>query len=270
MISRPDKFSRSNIPCIFLIYYDFEVIEKSINCLLKYSDKLDLTIVENKSEFTEISIKPFLLDLVNQMKISQYILFEGNISNNAIEVVCDSGLMKLGSHEYVLLTDGDLEVITGYWLEEEINILNNNADIFACGISLNKENLPIKTFSDAINWIPLDIKENQDYYEALTGMHLLLLRSSDFIDYLDYRKRNNLKFRDSTMHRFCYEIKNMKWARTKINQARHLTWDSYNDLGHPYTKIKISKKFEETWNHELYSPFKVYMKGTFQCLNHKK
>ena len=260
----------NKISCIVLIYYDFEVIQKSINCLLKYSDKLDLTIVENKSEFTEISIKPFILDLVNQMKVSQYFLFDINISNNAIEVACDSGLVKFENYCYVLLTDGDLEEITKSWLEEEINILSNNADIFACGISLNKENLPTKTFPGAVDWIPPDIKEDKDFYEALTGMHLLLLRSSDFIDYLGYRKRNHLKFRDSTMHKFCYEIKNKKWARTKINQARHLTWDSYNNLGHPYTKNKISKKFEETWDHELYSPYKVYTKYNFQCLNHQK
>jgi hypothetical protein len=67
-----------------------------------------------------------------------------------------------------------------------------------------------------------------------------------------------LKFVDSVMHNYCYQRLKMKWARTKKISARHLTWDSYGDLEHPYTQLKKSKRMSAIWNHDSYSSFTVY------------
>ena len=249
------------IPCIVLIYFDIEVIQKSIHFLLKSNEKLELIVIENKSEFTDPKIKPFILDLIQQKKISKYILFEENISNNAIEVFLTKNIEYIKKHKYIILTDGDFIVESSDWLTEELSIVEKNSNVFACGISLMMDNLPLKTFPNAKNWVPPIKKEYNDFYEGLTGAHLLLFRTKDLINFLTYMRKKKLKFVDSSLHKYCYKIKKKKWARTKRNYARHLTWDSYNDSEHPYTKLKVSKPIREWWNHDLYCSFKVYTKN---------
>lgn len=246
------------IPCVVLIYYNVEIIKKSLEFLLRRKDMLDIIVVENRSDYTETEIKPFVLDLINKHEVSKYFLFDKNISNNAFEMVFDSGQIDLSTSKYVMLTDGDLVASSQDWLSEELSIIENNPHVFCCAISLNMDNLPLRNYPDAINWIPPDIKIEESYIEARTGAHLLLFRTEEFKDYLKWRNENNLSFRDYTLHRFCYDIISKKWARTLINQAVHLTWDIYNEPNHTYTKIKTSKSFHEIWDHALYSDYEVY------------
>jgi hypothetical protein len=165
--------------------------------------------------------------------------------------------------EFILLTDGDLVVNDSDFIKEELNILKNNADIFACGVRLDISNLPIMTFPDSINWIPPIMNEYPDYDEGLTGVHLVMMRTEEFKGFLKYKDRLRVKLRDSEMHRYCYKELRKKWARTKQSAARHLTWDSYQKLEHPYTRIRRSKPFDNTWNHDRYCSYYAYKIGSF-------
>ena len=49
--------------------------------------------------------------------------------------------------------------------------------------------------------------------------------------------------------------------RTKQSIARHLTWDSYQDLSNPYTQLKFKKAFQEIWSHNEYCAYTVYTKN---------
>lgn len=263
-IKTTDNPVKNKIPCILLIYYNFEIIKKSIECLLKHKETLDLIIVENKSSFTDSAIKPFVIDLIKKQEANKYFLFDKNISNNALELVFDSREINTEGSNYIMLTDGDLTVESGDWLAEELFILEKNPDVFCCAISLDTSNLPLKTFPDAIHWIPPDIKIEDSYIEAFTGVHLLVFRTQEFKNFLQWRKENNVKFVDSVLHEYCYKVAHKKWAKTKKHLAKHLTWDIYNDLQHSYTKLKTSKTLEQIWNHNLYSPFEVYTKNSIQ------
>jgi hypothetical protein len=254
------KVAMSKIPCFVVIYYDFEIIQKSLSCLIKVCEKLDLIVLENKSEHTESQIKPYILNLLKNEQILRYYLFEENISNNAFEVVLDSELPNFSMAQYLLITDGDLYINDEQWLTEEIMILEKNPDIFACAISISDCNLPIRTFREAIQWLPHPLRIYEDYIEAITGLHCVLLRNHEFKQYFKQIQEGRLFFLDQTLRQYGYEILKKKWVRTKHSLAIHLTWDRYNDLEHPYTQLKLSKSLEDTWMHNQYCSYQIYSK----------
>lgn len=257
----PILLSSKKILCVVIVFFDFDIIRKTLDFLIQNSHQYDLVVVENPSEFTENLIKPYIISLLESGKINSYILFDKNITNNAIEVVLDSEqLISWSNYGYVLLTDGDLTVNNNSWLQEELNVLSHHSDVFACAVGLDMSNLPIQTFPDAKQWIPAPIQEHDDYTETLTGIHLILLETGSLLQFLDWRKKNRLKFVDSTLHNFCYQVLHKKWVIVKESKAKHLTWDSYQDLNHPYTQLKLSKNLTQTWKHDNYSSYTVYCK----------
>ena len=49
---------KAKILCVVLIYYEFQHIRRAVDALIN-TDALDLVVVENKSEHTDTSIKPY-------------------------------------------------------------------------------------------------------------------------------------------------------------------------------------------------------------------
>lgn len=249
----------SKIICLVLAYFDFESIKTTCKGLVPYSDRLDLYIVENPSEATESHIKPFVLDLVRSGHVSHYFLFDKNITNNAFEMVLQSEYINLQDSEYILLSDGDLELSSQDWLDEELSIMRACPEVFACGINLDLSNLPLENFPTAHRWLAELLQRHRLYDEAATAMHLTLFRSRElqgFLSYLGCRPR--LRFTDTELFNYCYGVLHMRWARTRKSLARHLAWDRYHDLVHPYTRRKLSKSFQDTWRHYRYCGFQVY------------
>lgn len=251
---------KGKIPCLVIVFFNTEITKKTLNFLTKYNDILDITVIENYSPNTEFEIKPYLINLLMNDRISRYILFEKNIAMNTLKTIFNNNIIDLSTPEYIMITDGDLIVVEGDWLNEEINILRNNTDIFACGINLSLDNLPLKTCPGADKWFPPAKMEYTDYYEGLTGTTLLLMRTSYFKDYLAFAIEKDLECIDTHMHYYCYRFAHKKWARTKLNKAIHLTWDEYNNPDSLYTKFKHSKPVNDIWYHKDYCPFEVYTK----------
>ncbi|MGH1276959.1 hypothetical protein ACQVWA_26795 [Bacillus cereus] len=253
----------TKIPCIVLIFYNFDIIKKSLEFLAEYSDRLDFYIIENPSIHTETKIKPYILSLVNKNIVSKYVLFSNNISNNAIEIFFKHEMVKqLEQYKYILFTDGDVTVKNNDFLSEEIQILDQHPEVFTCGVTINLDNLPLQNYPTAGSWIPPIIKEFPLFNEGLTGGQLLLFRTKEFLKYLEYIQLHNLKFVDGTMHTFCYKILNKKWARTKNSECIHLTWDIYSDKNHPYHKWKSQHSFQDLWYHNNYCSFEVFTKDS--------
>jgi hypothetical protein len=46
---------------------------------------------------------------------------------------------------------------------------------------------------------------------------------------------------------------NLKWVKTKLNKAYHLTWDLYTE-DNPYYQFKI-QNINHIWNHANYNPY---------------
>jgi hypothetical protein len=248
------------IPCIVIIYYDFEIIQKALFCLTKLQDSLEIIVIENYSEYTDLKIKPFMQSLLATEHISKYYLFAENITNNAFEVVLDRELANIQSSKYILMTDGDLQTQNNDWLTEEIKILERHPEVFACAVTLSDCNLPIQNFPEAYDWWPKPIQDCDDYIESLTGFHLILVRTDEFKQYFKYQKNRGLYFLDGVMRQYCYQTIKKKWARTKHSQAIHLTWDRYQDMNNAYTQLKLAQPLEDIWKHNRYCSYQVFSK----------
>ncbi|AEQ60317.1 hypothetical protein [Acanthamoeba castellanii mamavirus] len=68
--------NKQKIPCFVLIYEQVDIIKKCLSFLIKYSDRLNIIIVENYSSNTQTIIKPYVIDLINNKLIWKYYLFE--------------------------------------------------------------------------------------------------------------------------------------------------------------------------------------------------
>lgn len=162
------------IPCVVSVYYNFDIIKKTLDFICQYQDMLNIMVVENYSIHTNSNIKPYMLELLNNEIITKYVLFEENISNNALELIFKNNLIdELDQHEFFILTDGDVVVTQNDFLSEQLRIMLNHPDIFVCAVSLHLDNLPIENYPNAISWIPPDINQFHDYYETLTRLHFI-------------------------------------------------------------------------------------------------
>lgn len=252
------KLNMEKIPCIVLVYYNVKIIKESLDFLLKSSDELEFIVIENKSINSEEKIKPYLMELLHTNKISMYVEFMDNISNNALEEFFQMNIIDLNNYKNIVITDGDIKGNSQAWLEEEKSILNRHSEILVCGVDFTTDNLPLRQFEDAVNWIAKPRNIYHDYIECATGAHLLLMRTKDLIKFLKYMKNKNLKFKDSVILDYCYKVLGKKWAKTKVNKSIHLTWSIYSDLNNPYTKYKLSKSHDEFWYHNKYCDFAVH------------
>jgi hypothetical protein len=242
-------FRKRKVLCYVLVFDQVDIIKKCLNFLTTYSDQLELVIVENPSDNTP-KISKFIESLGKKGLIKRYYLFSENITSNAVVTVFEKELELIEKNPYVIITDGDLVSNDKSWLKEELNIMKMHPEVFACGISLDMSNLPLKSFPEAASWIPVDKSEEDDFYETATGGHLLMMRGNEFSAYHKWRSKKGVKHIDSEMFKYCYNTLNMKWVRTKKSKAYHLTWDLYADKNHPYTKFRLKNSFKDTWYHK--------------------
>lgn len=247
---------RKKILCYVMVFDQIDIIKHSLDFLTTKANFLDIVVLENPSPNTD-QIKKLINRYGKNKLIKRYYLFEQNITGNAFGVVLTTELQRLKKSHYVLVTDGDLVSEDSGWLDEEINILKRHKEVFTCGLSLDMKNLPLKSFPDAKSWIPPDINSYNDFYEAYTGAHLLLVRGTELYEFIKWRNENDLDFVDGELHRFCYEVLGKKWSRTKKSKAYHLTWDLYHDKENPYTKMKTEQNFHDTWYHNRQASYKL-------------
>lgn len=253
MFRRKSTTISSKVLCYVLIYGEASVIRRSLDSITGLSDYLDIVLIENPSDQTP-EVSTFIQHLADKGKISAHYLFDHNISNNAYNTVLTAELARIRRSPFVIVSDGDLEINKPKrWLHEAEQVMKHS-EVFACGISLSKANLPLKAFPEADQWIPPDINSSGPYIEARTGCHLLFFRGKELAKFLDWSHHQKSFFVDGELHRFCYEVLGKKWARTK-NEAYHITWDLYSDTSHPYTRQKLDKSFRQTWYHRDESDF---------------
>lgn len=255
------------IPCFVLIFSEPALIKNALHNLVQ-NKNLDIYVIENKSSQSSEN-HSFCLDLLQRRLISNYSLFDENISNNAFEVIIRQYKEVIKEADYVLVTDGDLTVQNSQWLSEEIEILNNYPDVFVCGVKLSLHNLPLEAFPESGSWVPAPTNIHEAYTEQLSGIHLTLWRSKEFMTLFKWMQKNGKPFLDGVIQQYCAE-RGMKWAVTNQAEAVHLTWDIYADLEHPYVKAKLSKPLHKVFNHNNYCAYTVYsMKnGTLHSSRH--
>ncbi|SHN72988.1 class I SAM-dependent methyltransferase [Desulfovibrio litoralis] len=248
----------TRIPCVVLVFFDFEIIKKSLDFVTQYSDRLAITVVENCSQNTATKIKPYIEQLLKAHKIERYILFDENISSNAFDVVVDQKLFYDTQSPYLMVTDGDLTIEDKNWLDEQVAIIEQNPEVFAVGLELDLVNLP--QVSGAETWVPAATPiQDKNYNLGDTGFWFVLSRKAAFLKACNViLHENKLRFLDSIFCDYSRE-QEKKWVRTKKAKAYHLTWDVYKTPGHSYRKIRESKKDPlELFIHNRYCNYTIY------------
>ena len=69
------------IPCVVLVYFDFESIRITLDALAVHADALDLIVVENTSPSTADLIRPYVDGLLANGTATSYYLFERAFSS---------------------------------------------------------------------------------------------------------------------------------------------------------------------------------------------
>lgn len=240
--------------CYVLVYSEFDIIKKSLDCICKLSDKIDIVVIENKSNNSP-KIQRFIHKLGENHKIKRYYQFEENVANTAYEVVLNAEKKHIKRASYIILTDGDVTTEDN-WLEEELLAMSDK-HVFACGVKMSLHNLPVKTFPEAHTWIP-EASSITDLYEvAYTGVHLLMFRSRDFLALQQWLNKKGEFFIDDRMHYYCDHIVHKRWTRTRKSAVTHLTWDLYNDASNPYTQMKQRTAFDDIWRQKKMAQHKL-------------
>lgn len=239
-----------------LVYSEYDVIKKSLDCLGVMSNYFDIVVIQNQSPHTLIISK--YIDYLGSIGIvNRHYIFKENIAGSAYGIVLSKELMTLEKYSIIVISDGDVTMInTKNWFKEAKKILDE-PNIFACGVSLETSNLPLLAFPEAREWIPPAISKNSLYEEGLTGIHMLAMKSKNLIDYINWSNTNKRPFVDGEMHKYCYDLKKLKWARTIKNTAYHITWDLYKEPDNLYTKNKLKTSFLETWHKRKESDYKL-------------
>jgi hypothetical protein len=234
------------ILCYVVVFDQVEIIRRSLEFLAGRADQLEIVVIENPSQNTP-AIGQIVGDLARTGKVARHYLFEENITGSAMSVVLEWERQAVESRPLVLITDGDVTSSDPDWLEEQVHILNNNREVFACGVTLDQSNLPLETFPSSRGWILEDRATHEDYHESLGGIQLVLMRGAELAAFVEWLRVHGFPFIDNLLRRYCYEAVGMRLARTKRTQAYHLTWDLYHDIDHPYTQYKMRPEMWPEW-----------------------
>ena len=244
------------INLIILVFYQNEYLELFLNNLFKnnFETKFRISVVENFSERTNDFIRPYLKKILFEKKIHRYILFKENIANSAIQKYLEIYSHEIIRSKYTIISDGDLDFDPIKAHKECIDILERHPQNDFCSLRLEYSNLPYKIYQNSHQWFP-KYQPYCCYLRGHGGIHFSHFRSKNLIDYVFKAKNINRPFLDSDINKFLLS-KNKSPCITRINTAKHLTWDDYS-LSSAYSKLKklVDKKI---WSNMLDSTFEVY------------
>jgi len=244
------------IKLIILVYYQSEYLKLFLNNLFKnnFESRFRISVIENFSERTNDFIRPYLKKILFEKKIHRYILFKENIANSAIQKYLEMYSHEILASKYSIISDSDLDFDPIKAHKECIDILDRHPQNDFCSLRLDYSNLPYKTYENAHQWFP-KYQPYCCYLRGHGGIHFSHLRSKNLIDYTFNAKNNNRPFLDSDMNKFLLS-KNKSPCITKINTAKHLTWDDYG-LASEYSKLKRLVD-NNIWTTMIDSGFEVY------------
>lgn len=189
------------IPTFFLAYADgpelVEIHRKALASLEPYRDRVNVIVLENRSDGTS-ELGPVIEHYASSGLVTKHYVFEENITANAFAVGIENEAELLKLHEHVIVTDGDLLIENRGWLDEMLETLKENPQLFCIGARLTLRNLPVDILPDSPNWVPAATCRG-DWLDGLTGTTYLLLRVKDLAGYMAWRTENDQSFVDLTM-----------------------------------------------------------------------
>lgn len=190
-----------------------------------HSEDVDYFILENKSKYSDKISEYFLTK-----KLIGYIQFDENIADNAVRFFLSQYQDLLKKYEYITLSDCDLLVDDIKNTFKEIRNILAHDEVGVCAVDLKIDNFPYDIAKPS-DWLPPASGVTNDYIECATGGHLTTLRFCNLSIFFDVSWALDVHF-----YANC-RIKGLKWVKTKVNKALHLTWDYYH-LGYEYYNFR--------------------------------
>lgn len=213
----------NNHLCILWCFNNHEHIKQCFESI--YMDNKDYFIVENISPNS-----PIIEEYFKKQRIAGYIQFEKNIGDNAVKIFLHDFQLFVKQYPYVTFSDGDILLQDATKTFQEIWQILQHPGIGVCTVDLKMDNFPHQIAKPS-DWLPSPVSVGADYIECQTGAHLMTLNRSN-LDILF----NAPKAIDNCFRMACAS-KRLKWVKTKVNKAYHLTWDYYVK-GHPYYEFR--------------------------------
>ena len=211
--------------CIVWCFNNHEHIAKCFDSI--QLGTVDYFIVENPSPNSH-----FIERYFSDKRLEGYIQFEENIGDNAVKIFLQDYKALLKQYSYITFTDGDLLVDNISFTFAEMGGILQRKEIGVCTVDLKMTNFP-HHLAKPSDWLPNPVSIGPNYIECQTGAHLMTLRNEN-LDIL----LNSPKAIDNCFRMACAS-KRLKWVKTKISKAYHLTWDYYVK-GHPYYEFRVS------------------------------
>jgi hypothetical protein len=245
------------IPCVALVYAQFDVMVESVNSIL--DEQLSLAIVENPSPITLNKSMPFFFDLLKKRKIDSYFVFHENIRFNAIETIFLDGQIDLSDTDYVITTDADIIAEPNYLVEQK-NILMHNPEVFCCSVQIDFTGYPSEGYNSAQRWFPPRIKETDSYIGIQGyGHHLNMFRRNDFISFFNYLQDKNKSYVDTELMEYILNQSDRIWGITKHRTGKHLTPELQKNINETfYLWSKNRKDPNLLWKHSEYCGYTKY------------
>lgn len=209
--------------CILWCYNNFEHIAKCFDSI--YMDEVDYFIVENRSEYSK-QIEDFFAG----KRLAGYIQFQENIADNAVKIFLKDYRDFIKQYEYITFSDGDLLIDDIRHTFAEMGGILQRDDIGVVTVDLKMDNFP-HHLAKPSDWLPAPTRIADIYVECLTGAHLMTLRRENMDIMFNVNRAIDNDFR------MACASKGLKWVKTKISKAYHLTWDYYR-AGHPYYEFR--------------------------------
>jgi len=216
------------------ILWCFKNVEHIIQCFTSiYRPETDYFIVENKSEKSDL-IKDFFL----RQRLAGYIQFEENIADNAVRLFLNDFEPLLRKYEYITFSDGDLLADNAESLFSEIFRILRHPEVGICTADLKLFNFP-HHLAKPHEWLPLPTGATNEYIECPTGAHFMTMKIGNLPILTTPAKSIDGSFR------YQCALMGLKWAKTRFNKVKHLTWDYYVQ-GHEYYEFR--KKNPQIFN----------------------
>lgn len=228
------------IPCYVIVWHDADM---TYRCLknLSQDKRLELTVIHNmSSNFYDVES-----EIYRAAGKPRIITTQTNIAADAFLRTMEVFPPHF-DQQYVICTDGDIvledimETVT-----RQVHLLDSHSEVFCVSSRIRMTNLPTKTFPESVSWVP-EFPDAGDYLKGPGPHHFVMFRSWQIRELVEWINAHDLNWVDTAIGAYA-AARGQHFAILKDHWHRHLGWDAYADLDHPYTKEKLKRSFQETW-----------------------
>ena len=238
------------IACAFLAFRNIDIVKMSLESVIEECKNcghdVDIYVIENRSEFTDSKISPYLDSLVKSKKVHGYAKLDENVTNNAFHLPLDCNLIDTDQYTHIIFTDGDIYVPQGT-IQEQLNILHTCPETISCGVSVAYENWTLSNKLDQAKVLKKKRDEaltlDKPYVAIPSGFWFAMFHTSDYQMIYDVISKNGLRVHDGIIQKFVRLLYRREWVQTRTSIGRELHRELVNSS---YNNISVKKDFQRS------------------------